>query len=119
MKKVVWVGSSRRDVRALPEDVKDAIGFGLYCAELGIDHASIKTLRGFGGAGVREIKADDVGGTYRAVYAVKFRGYLYVLHVFQKKSKEGSKTPQADMRLIEQRLIWAAEDFKNRSEADE
>jgi phage-related protein len=115
MKKVVWVGSSRRDVEGMPEEVREAIGFGLYCAERGIVHASMKTLKGFGGASVQEIKADDAGGTHRAVYTVKFKGYLYVLHVFQKKSKEGSKTPKRDMELILERLAWAVEDFKTRS----
>lgn len=114
MKKVIWVGSSRRDIRAMPQDVRDALGFGLYHAELEITHPSMKTLKGFGGAGVQEIRADDSSGTYRAVFTVQFSGYLYVLHAFQKKSKAGIKTSQQDMVLIRSRLAWAAQDFKRR-----
>src|SRR5256885_7096620 len=32
--------------------------------------------------------------TYRAVYTVRLAGRIYVLHVFQKKSKAGIKTPK-------------------------
>jgi phage-related protein len=49
-----------------------------------------------------------VGGTYRAVYTVRFREAVFVLHVFQKKSKRGIATPQADMEVIRQRLKVAA-----------
>jgi phage-related protein len=41
--------------------------------------------------------------TYRAVYAVKIGEKIYVLHAFQKKSKQGIKTPQSDVDLIKQR----------------
>jgi len=62
-----------------------------------------KPLRGVGG-GVLEIATRFDGGTYRTVYAVKIAGKVYVLHVFQKKSKAGIKTPQQDMDLIVSRL---------------
>ena len=67
-----------------------------------------KVLKGFGGAGVLEVVEDDAGGTYRAVYTVRFREAVFVLHVFQKKSKRGIATPQADMEVIRQRLKVAA-----------
>lgn len=63
-----------------------------------------KALRGFGGAGVLELVEDDSAGTYRAVYTVRFATAVYVLHVFQKKSKRGRATPQRDLELIRQRL---------------
>ena len=66
----------------------------------------------FGGAGVLEIVENFDGDTYRAVYTVKFRKAVYVLHCFQKKSKHGIKTPQQDMDLIKQRLRTAEEDYK-------
>lgn len=49
------------------------------------------------------------GDTFRAVYTVRLAGAVYVLHVFQKKSKKGGETPKADMKLIEQRLREAEE----------
>lgn len=62
---------------------------------------------GFGGASVIEIVAEDRGGTWRAVYTVRFAEAVYVLHAFQKKSKKGIATPTRDMNLIRQRLTEA------------
>ena len=61
-------------------------------------------MQGFQGASVVEIVEDDDGSTYRAVYTVRFRDAVYVLHAFQKKSKKGVATPKADVDLIKQRL---------------
>ena len=61
-------------------------------------------MKGFGGAGVLEIVEDDLGGTYRAVYTVKFREAVFVLHVFQKKSKHGIETPKSDLDIIRAHL---------------
>ena len=103
-KPVVWMGSSLNDLRGFSGDVQDAIGFALYHAQLGDKHPSAKILRGFGGAGVLEIIEDDEGGTYRAVYTVRFAGAIYVLDIFQKKSKRGIQTPKHDIDLIRRRL---------------
>jgi phage-related protein len=67
-------------------------------------HRKAKTFKGTGDAGVVEIVGDHRGDTFRAVYTVRFRSAVYVLHVFQKKSKTGIATPLADIRLIERRL---------------
>jgi phage-related protein len=61
---------------------------------------SAKVLKGFAGAGVLEIIEDHVGGTYRAVYTVRFTEAVFVLHCFQKKSKSGIATPKQDMDTI-------------------
>lgn len=71
-----------------------------------------KPLQGFGGAGVLEIIERHDGDTYRAVYTVKFRSVLYVLHCFQKKARHGIKTPQQDIELIKQRLRVAEQDYE-------
>lgn len=47
---------------------------------------------------------DDEGGTYRAVYTVKFEQAVFVLHCFQKKSKQGIATSNEDLDLIRSRL---------------
>jgi len=106
LKPVVWIGSSKAALSAFPEEVKDSIGFALYVAQQGGKHYSAKPLRGFG-TGVLEIVDDYGGGTYRAVYTVRFSGRIYVLHAFQKKSKTGVKTPKAEINLIQTRLKWA------------
>jgi len=64
-------------------------------------------IKGFGGAGVLEVVENDVGGTYRAVYTVKFEEAVFVLHCFQKKSKQGIATPRADIEIINARLKLA------------
>ncbi|RAM52722.1 MAG: hypothetical protein C6Y22_05120 [Hapalosiphonaceae cyanobacterium JJU2] len=46
-----------------------------------------KPLKGFKGSGILEVVDDFDGDTYRAIYTVKFAGYVYLLHAFQKKSK--------------------------------
>lgn len=112
LRPVAWIGSSKADLSAFPEEVKDSIGFALYVAQRGGKHRDAKALRGFGGAGVLEIVDDFDGDTYRAVYTVRFAGRVYVLHVFQKKSKTGIKTPKAEINLIQSRLKRAEEDHK-------
>jgi phage-related protein len=72
-------------------------------AQLGDHPAGAKPLKGLG-SGVLEIRSNFDGGTYRAVYAVRLEGVLYVLHAFQKKSTKGIATPQRHLDLIRQRL---------------
>jgi phage-related protein len=64
-------------------------------------------LKGFKGASVLEVVEDYHGDTYRAVYTVRFDDAIFVLHVFQKKSKRGIKTPKPELDLIKQRLKLA------------
>jgi phage-related protein len=109
---VAWIGSSKADLSVFPEEVKDSIGFALYVAQQGGKHRTAKPLRGFGGAGILEIVDDFDGDTYLAVYTVRFAGRVYVLHVFQKKSKSGIKTPKAELNLIQSRLRRAEEEHR-------
>jgi phage-related protein len=110
-KPVRWIGSSRDDVRAFPEEVRLRVGGALWEAQLGRKAAWAKPLKGFGGAGVLEVVDDFDGDTFRAVYAVRFASVVYVLHAFQKKSKRGVATPRHEIALIEQRLKRAREDY--------
>ncbi len=108
-KLIVWIGSALKDLKALPRPVQRAVGVALYAAQLGETPPDSKVLKGFGGSGVLELIEDHRGDTYRAVYTVRFAAKIYVLHVFQKKSKRGIATPQKDMELIRVRLKWAEE----------
>lgn len=103
-KRLEWIGSSYKDLIALPPDVQRFFGFALSLAQAGDRHDTAKILKGFGGAGVLEIVENDVGGTYRAVYTVRFAQAVFVLHCFQKKSKRGIATPKEDMDVIRARL---------------
>jgi phage-related protein len=106
-KPLYWVAGSQKDLLAMPKAVVSAFGYGLHQAQIGNQHVSAKVLKGFGGAGVLELIESDEGGTYRAVYTVRIGQSIYVLHCFQKKSKQGIKTPQEDMNLIRSRLKTA------------
>jgi phage-related protein len=110
-KPVHWIGSSREDLRRLPRDVAREIGHALWFAQTGDKHPSAKPLKGFRGAGVLEIVENFAGNTYRAVYTVRFAGAVYVLHVFNKKSKRGIATPKHELDLIESRLKQAKADY--------
>ena len=104
LKPLAWVGSAKRDLLALPEEVIDAFGYALYVAQTGKKHEKAKALHGFGSAGILEIVEDWRGNAYRAVYTVRFSAAVFVLHVFQKKAKHGIATPRQDMELIRERL---------------
>jgi phage-related protein len=71
-----------------------------------------KVLHGFGGRSVVELIKDDRGGTFRAVYTVRFPEIVAVLHCFQKKSKSGIETPKQDVELIHSRIKLAEEMYK-------
>jgi phage-related protein len=103
-KPLFWVGSSKKDLMALPMPVRKFFGHALDFAQRGDQHDAAKPLKGFGGAGVVEIVEDDAGGTYRAVYTVRFAEAVFVLHCFQKKSKTGIATPKQDMDIVRARL---------------
>jgi phage-related protein len=106
-KPLVWLGSSKRDLMALPIPVRKFFGHALDFAQHGDRHDAAKVLKGFGGAGVLEIVEDGRGGTYRAVYTIKFKEAVFVLHVYQKKSKHGIATPKPDLDVIRERLKLA------------
>lgn len=116
VKPLEWIASSYKDLMALPPDVRRRFGYALSLAQMGDQDDAAKVLKGFGGAGVLEVVEDDAGGTYRAVYTVKFADAVFVLHCFQKKSKRGIATPKQDMDIIHARLKVAealAQEIRN------
>jgi phage-related protein len=111
LKPVEWIGSSLNDLKDFPDEVQEVVGYALYIAQCGDKHPSAKPLKGFKGSGVVEVVDDFDGDTYRAVYTTKFPDVVYVLHSFQKKSKQGITTPKQDIDLIEERLKRAKEHY--------
>jgi phage-related protein len=109
---LIWMGRSRKDIGEFPERVKGELGYGLDLAQSGEKHENAKPLKGFKGAGVLELVENFDGDTYRAVYTIEFAEVVYVLHVFQKKSKTGIATPKTDIDLIERRLKLAQEHYQ-------
>ncbi|MEJ7777067.1 MAG: type II toxin-antitoxin system RelE/ParE family toxin [Sphingomicrobium sp.] len=118
-KPLVWIGSTLKDLRAFPEEVKDVMGFALREAQAGGKHPDSKPLKGNKGAGVLEVVDDFDGDTYRAVYTVKLQGVVYCLHAFQKKSKTGKATDKTDLDMIERRLKLARDDHERRKRESE
>ena len=106
-KPALWIGSSRDDLRAFPDEVRRVMGLAINDAQNGEEHPRAKALKGFGGRSVLEVVDDEDGDTYRAVYTVRFAGVVYVLHAFQKKSKKGIQTPKREIEIVRIRLKTA------------
>lgn len=114
IRKLTWVASSKDDLNDMPEEVRKAFGYAMYLAQIGQKDDAAKPLKGFGSAGVLEVVESAEGGTYRAVYTVRLKHAVYVLHCFQKKSTRGIKTSDQDIQLIKARLKMAEEFDKMR-----
>ena len=108
MKDVKWVADSREQLRSFPKPARQIVGDALQFAQAGKKHQKAMPLRGVG-SGVFEIAARYDTNTYRAVYTVKLGENIYVLHVFQKKSTRGIRTPKREIDLIKKRLRMARE----------
>src|SRR5882672_4282680 len=106
-----WVGSSKRDFLTFPAAVQDELGNALGLAQFGGKHPQAKPWKGQG-TGVFEVVENHDGNTYRAVYTVRFREVVYVLHAFQKKSPSGIRTARTDIELITRRLKIAQQDYE-------
>jgi len=109
LKPVIWVRSSKEDLKRFPLTAQKHIGFALKMAQMGEKHPDAKLMRGFGGGSVVEVVEDYDRNTYRAVYTVQFAEAVYVLHCFQKKSRHGIATDRRDIELIKKRLARAEE----------
>lgn len=111
LRPISWVGSSLDDLKKLPKTVQREIGFALHQIQEGEMPSNTKPLKNLG-AGILEIASDYNKNTYGTVYAVKLGNIIYVLHVFQKKSKHGIATPKQEIDLIKKRLATAKNDAK-------
>jgi phage-related protein len=107
-RQIIWLGSSLKDLKAQPEGVQREMGYVLDHVQRGEHHQQIKPLKEL--SGVYEIKSDFNRDTFRTVYAINIGEYIYVLHVFKKKSKSGIATPKEDLEVIRTRLKQAKED---------
>lgn len=111
IKPIIWVASSKRDLKSFPDGAQQEIGYALHLAQIGDKSEKAKAFKGFGSATVLEIVEYDVGGTYRAVYTVRFEKVVAVLHVFQKKSTRGIRTSKQDVELIKKRFNLAQKKY--------
>jgi phage-related protein len=98
-KPLLWLGSSRSDLRAFPPDTRRLAGFQLRRVQQGLDPNDWKPMPTIG-PGVREIRI-HVEGEHRVFYVATFKEAVYVLHAFQKATQ---KTPIRDLNLGRQRF---------------
>lgn len=104
---VFWIGSSLKDLKNMPEKIKKEIGHSIRDIQKKRDPGNTKSLKHLNEPGISEIRVDEREGTFRAIYTVEFKDAVAVLHVFQKKSKEGIATPKKEIELVLQRLKQA------------
>ncbi|EKF60776.1 hypothetical protein QWE_03258 [Agrobacterium albertimagni AOL15] len=100
MKLIQWLGSSRTDVRAFPEDARIDAGWQLELVQRGEDPDDWKPMPTID-PGVREIRIREASGAFRIIYLATFEDRVLVLHAFQKKTQV---TPKKDIELASQRL---------------
>ncbi len=73
-KQVVWIGSSKEDLKTFPVQVQKVIGYGVHLAQHGDRHPDAKIMKGFGGGAVIEIVDNHAGGTYKGCIHRPIRG---------------------------------------------
>jgi phage-related protein len=103
MRNISWIKAARRDFEEFPNDVQSDMLDALTVAASGDMSGKAKPFKGVDG-GVFEIALKHRGDAFRTLYAVKIDVDIWVVHVFQKKSKSGIKTPQAEIDVIRERL---------------
>lgn len=97
-KSIVWLGSSRSDLQAFPQDARRLAGFQLRQVQQGLDPTDFKPMPSIG-SGVYEIRV-HTAVEHRVCYVAKFAEAIYVLHVFPKRTR---KTSQHDVNLARER----------------
>ncbi len=107
------IGSLQRTNQKVVQSRRiNKIGYALYAAQIGKMHEHAKVLSGMGNAKVIEIRENGRSGTYRVIYTVEMKDFIFVLHAFQKKSKSGIATPKQELDLLRERLKDARVIFK-------
>ena len=100
MKPVIWMGGSKEDLKAFPEDARREVGYQLEHVQEGVDPDDWKPMS-IVGAGVREIRVRESSGAFRCIYLAPRPEGIYILHCFQKKSQ---KTSRQDLDLAQTRF---------------
>jgi phage-related protein len=111
-KPIEWVASAKRDLKAMSEEVQDDIGYALDLAQRGLQADYAERMKG-DLSDVVEIRTqnDARDSTFRGMYTTRIADVVYVLDVFQKKSKSGVATPKPDLDRIRGRLKQAREHY--------
>jgi phage-related protein len=89
MKPACFVGTAREDLAAFPESARRRAGYELFMVQVGRDPTDFKPAPSVG-PGAYEIRVRDEAGAFRVIYVAKFEHAVYVLHAFQKKTRQTS-----------------------------
>jgi phage-related protein len=109
-KRIAWWGSSLEDLKRMPPEVRETVGYALRVAQDGGQAHHARRMKGTLRDVVEIAEHDDTGrNTFRVAYTTAIGDVVYVLDAFQKKAKSGIATPAKDLRRIEQRLKAARE----------
>jgi phage-related protein len=108
LRRVVWLGNAKKNLKNFPEGAQKLLGDELQLIQFGGMPKDAKPFKGVG-SGVLELAVRYASDAYRVVVAVQLGRRIYVLHAFQKKSKKGIATPQRDVDLIKKRYAEARE----------
>jgi phage-related protein len=108
LRPLVWLGSSKNDLRDFPDGAQKRLGDELQLLQFGGMPKDAKPFKGVGG-GVLELAVRYASDAFRVVLALQIGSRIYVLHAFQKKSKKGVATPKRDVDLIRKRYSEAQE----------
>jgi phage-related protein len=100
---VSWIGAALKEFETFPKDVQSIALTALTIAADGGKADIAKPMRGIG-SGVFEIALRYRRDAFRVVYALQLSDEIWVIHVFQKKSKQGIKTPKSEIDLVKDRL---------------
>jgi phage-related protein len=100
---VSWIRAARKEFEAFPEGAQSICLAALTIAAEGGKADIAKPMRGLG-SGVFEIALAFRGDAFRVVYAVQLAEEIWVVHAFQKKSRQGIKTPSREIDLMKDRL---------------
>lgn len=107
---ISWIKAARKEFDKFPDGARERVLQALVIAAEGRTAGIAKPMTGLG-AGVYEVALPFRGDAYRAVYTVQFRDQVWVIHAFQKKSKQGIRTPQAEIEVIRERIKRLVEYF--------
>ena len=108
---VSWIKAALKDFETFPRDAQSPFLSALTIAAEGGKADIAKPMHGLG-SGVFELALAFRGDAFRVVYAVQLGEEIWVIHAFQKKSKQGIKTPKHEIDLVKDRLKRLKEAIK-------
>ena len=111
LRRISWINAARKEFEQFPKYVQSQMAVALQIAAEGELADISKPMKGLG-SGIFEIALPYRRDAYRAIYAVKVGAEIWVLDAFKKKSKQGTRTPKADVDRVKRRLKVLQERLK-------